>query len=192
MSKPWEEELAKLWSFATQGKRKIFTYPLLIIFIIFPSIGGIFNSYKEAWRAISSAVSPQKTVASKAESDLFNEWIIVTGYAQTEQSAKDLLEKIHDAYMNSGHINYKGEAIWRNDIFYARHPTEKEVWIVAIDALSGEATKETVETELGILMEHAFRDRESRNTFGHYLYGSKVEYYSKQDFIKTHGQLVGE
>ena len=192
MSKPWEEELGKIWNVTTSGKRKFLTYPLLLILIIVPAIGGMSKSYKEAWTVVKGFVSPSRSVPSKSESDVFNEWVIVVGFAEDEKKAKALSEQFKSVYVQSGHVNYKSEPIWLNDIFYVRHPTEKGYWIVVIDALSGEATKESVEAELGVLMELAFESRGSTNTYGHYLYGSKVIYYSKNDFINSYGKIVGQ
>ncbi len=192
MSKPWEDEVVKLWKFVTAGKRKFLSYRLLLIFVLIPALSGMTKSYSELISVTSSYFSSQKSVPSKAESDVFNEWVIAVGTAETEKKAKELRSSFKTVYLQSGHVNGNNEPIWINDIFYVRHPSEVGYWMVVIDALSGESTKDAVEKQLGILSQLAFKNRGSTNTFGHYLYGSRVIYYPKADFITSYGEIVGQ
>lgn len=191
-SKPWEDEVLKLWHFATKGKRKVLTFPIVAIFILIPAIAGLSDSYSKIWEKISAAVSQEKSVPSKSESDVFNEWIIAIGHTKSETAAKELKNEFKKTYLASGHVNYKNEPIWINDIFHVRHPTEKGIWLVVIDAYSGESTKEQVKKGLDEMAQLAFSTRELTNTLSHYLYGSQVIYYKKSDFIKTYGEIVGQ
>ncbi len=191
-TKPWEEETLKLWRFATKGKRKVLTLPLVALFILIPAIAGLSDSYSKIWQKLSAVVHQEKSVPSKSESDVFNEWIIAIGRAKSEASAKELKAEFTKAYLSSGHVNYKNEPIWVNDIFHVRHPTEKGIWLVVIDAFSGESTEEQVKKGLNEMKQLAFSSRELTNTLGHYLYGSEVIYYKKADFINTYGEIVGQ
>ena len=136
MSKPWEDEVVKLWKFVTAGKRKFRSYPLLLIFVLIPALSGMTKSYSELISVTSSYFSSQKSVPSKAESDVFNEWVIAVGTAETEKKAKELRSSFKTVYLQSGHVNGNNEPIWINDIFYVRHPSEVGYWMVVIDALS--------------------------------------------------------
>ena len=190
--KPWEAELLKIWHYVTKGKRKIFILPIVAISIIIPGAAGISESYSSIWGMLSNTFQQKKAVPSKGESDVFNEWIIAIGHAQSEKSAKELKEEFKKAYLASGHINYKNEPIWINDIFHVRHPTEKGIWIVVIDAYSGESSEKQVKKGLNEMAQLAFSSRELTNTLGHYLYGSRVIYYRKSDFVNTYGNIIGQ
>lgn len=191
-SKPWEEEVLKLWRFATKGKRKVLTFPIVAVFILIPAIAGLTDSYSRIWSTISATISQEKSVPLKSESDVFNEWIIAIGHAKNESAAKELKTEFIKAYLASGHVNYKNEPIWINDIFHVRHPTEKGIWLVVIDAFPGESTEEQVRNGLNEMAQLAFSSRELSNTLGHYLYGSRVFHYKKSDFINTYGEIIGQ
>lgn len=191
-SKPWEVELVKLWRYVTRGRRKTLTIPLLLVLIIIPASAGIIDSYKNVAEHLSAVLTSDKSIPSKAESDVFNEWIIAVGNTENEKKAIELKSKFIAAYISSNHVNYKNEPIWVNDIFHVRHPVEKGVWMVVVDAFSGPSSKSKVKEELNELALIAFSTRELANTFGHYLYGADVIYYAKNDFIGTYGEIVGQ
>lgn len=191
-TKPWEEEIAKIWHFATKGKRKILTFPIVLIFLLLPALAGLSDSYLKIWNKLSTAIYKEKSVPSKSESDVFNEWIIAIGHAKNEKKALELKASFTKTYLASGHVNKYNEPIWVNDIFHVRHPTEKGIWLVVIDAFSGESTEKQVEAGLDEMAQLAFSSRELTNTFGHYLYGSKVIFYKKNDFINTYGEIIGQ
>jgi hypothetical protein len=191
-TKPWEDEILKLWRFATKGKRKVLTLPIVAIFILVPAVAGLFDSYSKIWSKLSNIMKQEISVPSKSESDVFNEWIIVIGHTKSEKSAKELQGDFKKAYLASGHVNYKNEPIWVNDIFYVRHPKENGIWLVVIDAFSGESSEEEVKKGLDELAQLAFSSRQLTNTLGHFLYGSKVIYYKKSDFIGTYGEIIGQ
>ena len=191
-SKPWETELAKIWHFLVAGKRKVLTIPLLFVLIFIPALSGIINSYGIFFESITLLINKKQSVPSKDESDVFNEWIISIGHSENEKKSKEMKSEFLKAYIASGHVNYKNEAIWKNDIFSVRHPTKEGIWLVVIDAFSGESTEKHVKKGLDELAELAFSNRELTNTLGHYLYGSKVMYYSKDNFIDTYGEIVGQ
>lgn len=140
---------------------------------------------------ITSKEAPQ-SIPSKAESDLFDEWVILVGHAESQEQAIQLRDEFKSAYDRSGHVNSDGDPIWTNDILFARHPQEEGVWIVAIDAFPGESTREAVRNEQNELWEIANQDRDSRNTLGRFLYGSQVIYYSKSASQDTYGEILGQ
>jgi len=191
-SKPWEVELVKIWHFLVAGKRKVLTIPLLLVLVFIPALSGMINSYGNFFESISSIIYKKQSVPSKDESDVFNEWIIAIGHSEDEIKSKEMKSNFLKAYLASGHVNYKNEAIWKNDIFNVRHPTKKGIWHVVIDSFSGESTEKHVKKGLDELAELAFSNRELTNTLGHYLYGSRVMYYSKDEFIDTYGEIVGQ
>jgi hypothetical protein len=191
-TKPWEDEVLKLWRFTTKGKRKVLTFPLVAIFILMPAFAGLSDSYSKIFTKLSAIVQQEKSVPSKSESDVFNEWIIVIGHADSEKSAKELKSDFKKAYLASGHVSYKNEPIWVNDIFHVRHPKEIGIWLVVIDAFSGESSEKQVKEGLDEMAQLAFSARQLTNTLGHFLYGSSVIYYKKSDFIDTYGKIVGQ
>ncbi len=191
-TKPWEDEVLKLWRFATKGKRKVLTLPLVAIFILIPAFAGLSDSYSKILTKLSDIVQQEKSVPSKGESDVFDEWIIAIGHAESEKSAKELKSDFKKAYLASGHVNYKNEPIWVNDIFHVRHPKEKGIWLVVIDAFSGESSEKEVKKGLDEMAQLAFSSRQLTNALGHFLYGSSVIYYKKSDFIGTYGKIVGQ
>jgi hypothetical protein len=191
-TKPWDDEILKLWRFSTKGYRKALTLPLVAVFILIPALAGLFDSYSKILAKLSDIVTLEKSVPSKSESDVFNEWIIVIGHAKSEQSAKELMSDFKNSYLASGHLNYKNEPIWVNDIFHVRHPKEKSIWLVVIDAFPGESSEKKVKEGLDEMAQLAFSSRKLTNTLGHFLYGSSVIYYKKSDFIDTYGKIVGQ
>ena len=191
-AKPWEDEILKIWRFATQGKRKKLTFPIVAIFILIPAVAGLSDSYTKIWTKLSDIVHQEKSAPTKSESNVFNEWIIAIGHAQSESSVKELKGNFKKAYLVSGHVNFKKEPIWVNDIFHVRHPIEKGIWIVVIDAFSGESSEKQVKKGLDEMAQLAFSSRELTDTLGYYLYGSQVIYYKKSDFINTYGEIVGQ
>ncbi len=88
--KPWEGAIISLWNLTTKGKRKLLTYPMVIVFLLVPSISGLLDSYIKIWQTISDAFQSEVSVPTKSELDIFDEWIIVIGMTKLEVKAEKL------------------------------------------------------------------------------------------------------
>ena len=134
-SKPWEAVLVKLWRKTTEGRRGYVTLPLLTLAILLPAAAGLADSYTKLAGMISELLGPRENHISKDERDVYlgSEWTLRIDSADGEEKATKLRDEFRSVYLTSGHVNFEGKPIWKDDILVVRDIRSKGRWIVVID-----------------------------------------------------------
>jgi hypothetical protein len=190
--KPWEEMFLKLWSWATFGRRKMFTVPLFLVLFLLPASFGLWNSYGKAIAQIKLLLPQAPVELSGDEHDILDndEWGLIVASAQSEADAARKRDEFKSIYSLSGHKNANGELIWINDILVVRDPRLSGRWLVCIDMYPGPASREQLQT--GVLdMLAAERQTGVRgDPVQRWLNGSAPYKFTKAEFERTYGKIA--